>query len=96
MVSLNDCVVFESNSVKVHRIREETECGGLRITANATIETAKIRIVIDIAFGDSVEPGLQEMDLPVLSTSRRHISGPTPAKRLSPRNFRLGYVGSGQ
>ncbi|MGY3573245.1 MULTISPECIES: nucleotidyl transferase AbiEii/AbiGii toxin family protein [unclassified Bradyrhizobium] len=66
MVSLNDGVVFESNSVKVHRIREETECGGLRITANATIETAKIRIVIDIAFGDSVEPGLQEMDLPVL------------------------------
>ncbi|WP_316397014.1 nucleotidyl transferase AbiEii/AbiGii toxin family protein [Bradyrhizobium sp. 33ap4] len=34
MVSLNDGVVFESNSVKVHRIREETECGGLRITAN--------------------------------------------------------------
>ncbi|WP_347336884.1 nucleotidyl transferase AbiEii/AbiGii toxin family protein [Bradyrhizobium brasilense] len=31
-----------------------------------SIETAKIRIVIDIAFGDSVEPGLQEMDLPVL------------------------------
>ena len=30
------------------------------------VDHAKIRIVIDIAFGDSVEPGLQELDLPVL------------------------------
>ncbi|WP_407150637.1 hypothetical protein [Bradyrhizobium sp. ORS 86] len=29
------------------------------------IDSAKVRIVIDIAFGDSVEPGLQEVDLPV-------------------------------
>jgi predicted nucleotidyltransferase component of viral defense system len=65
-VSFNDGVVFDPKSVKIDRIREETEYGGLRITAMATVDTAKIRIVIDIAFGDSVEPGLQEMDLPVL------------------------------
>jgi predicted nucleotidyltransferase component of viral defense system len=65
-VSFNDGVVFDPESVKIDRIREETEYGGLRVTAMATVDTAKIRIVIDIAFGDSVEPGLQEMDLPVL------------------------------
>jgi predicted nucleotidyltransferase component of viral defense system len=65
-VSFNDGVVFDPRSVKVDRIREAAEYGGLRITAMATVDTAKIRIVIDIAFGDSVEPGLQEMDLPVL------------------------------
>jgi len=57
---------FDPTSVKVERIREETEYGGLRITATAKVDTAQVRVVIDIAFGDSVEPGLQEMDLPVL------------------------------
>jgi hypothetical protein len=81
-------VVFDPNSVKIDRIREETEYGGLRITANAMVDNAKIRIVIDIAFGDSVEPGLQELDLPVL------LDFPAPHLRayvreqLSPRNFR--------
>ena len=65
-VPFDDGVVFDSDSIQIDRIREETEYGGLRITANATVDTAQIRIVIDIAFGDSVEPGLQEMDLPVL------------------------------
>ena len=65
-VSYNDGVVFDQDSIKVERIREESEYGGLRITATAKIDTAQIRVVIDIAFGDSVEPGLQEMDLPVL------------------------------
>lgn len=65
-VSFNDGIVFDPNSVEVDRIREETEYGGLRITANATVDTARVRVVIDIAFGDSVEPGLQELDLPVL------------------------------
>jgi predicted nucleotidyltransferase component of viral defense system len=64
--SYNDGVVFDPNSVKVDRIREETEYGGLRITATAKVDTAQVRVVIDIAFGDSVEPGLQEIDLPVL------------------------------
>lgn len=65
-VSFNDGVVFDPKSIKVDRIREETEYGGLRITAAAAVDTARVRIVIDIAFGDSVEPGLQEIDLPVL------------------------------
>jgi len=65
-VSFDDGVVLDTDSVQIDRIREEAEYGGLRITANATVETARIRVVIDIAFGDSVEPGLQEIDLPVL------------------------------
>ena len=65
-VRFEDGVVFDADSVQIDRIREEAEYGGLRITANATVDQARIRVVIDIAFGDSVEPGLQEMDLPVL------------------------------
>jgi predicted nucleotidyltransferase component of viral defense system len=65
-LSYNDGVVFDPDSVEAERIREETEYGELRIVATAKIDTAQVRVVIDIAFGDSVEPGLQEMDLPVL------------------------------
>jgi hypothetical protein len=65
-VSYNDGAVFDPNSVKVERIREQTEYGGLRNTALAQVDTARVSVTIDIAFGDSVEPGLQEIDLPVL------------------------------
>lgn len=65
-VPFADGVVFDPNSIRVDRIREENEYGGLRITGSAKIDTAQVPIAIDIAFGDSVEPGLQEIDLPVL------------------------------
>jgi predicted nucleotidyltransferase component of viral defense system len=65
-VPFEDGVVFHPASIRVDRIREENQYGGLRITGSAKVDTAQIPIVIDIAFGDSVEPGLQEIDLPVL------------------------------
>ena len=65
-VSFNDGVVFDVDSVEVDRTREEMEYGGLRIKTYATVDEARVRVVIDIGFGDAVEPGLAEMDLPVL------------------------------
>ena len=65
-VHFNDGVMLAADSVEVERIREQAEYGGLRITANATIDQAKVRVLIDIAFGDAIEPGLQEIDLPVM------------------------------
>jgi predicted nucleotidyltransferase component of viral defense system len=62
----NDGVAFDADSVQVERIRELAEYGGLRITANATVDRAKVRVLIDIAFGDATEPGLQEIDLPAM------------------------------
>ena len=65
-VSYNDGVEFDVGSVEVDRIREELEYGGLRIKLNADVDEARVRVLIDIAFGDAVEPGIAEMDLPVL------------------------------
>jgi predicted nucleotidyltransferase component of viral defense system len=65
-VPFDDGVVFDPDAVEIDRIREELEYGGLRIKTNATVDNARIRVVIDIGFGDSVEPGLQEMELAVL------------------------------
>jgi len=65
-VPFNDGVIFDIEAVEIDRIREELEYGGLRIKTNATVDKARVRVVIDIGFGDAVEPGLTEIDLPVL------------------------------
>jgi predicted nucleotidyltransferase component of viral defense system len=62
----DDGVTFDIDNVSVDRVRNELEYGGLRIKTNATVDGARVRVVIDIGFGDAVEPGLAEMDLPVL------------------------------
>lgn len=65
-VPFDDGVVFDVEGVQIDRIREELEYGGLRIKTNARVDTARVRVMIDIGFGDAVEPGLAEMDLPVM------------------------------
>jgi predicted nucleotidyltransferase component of viral defense system len=65
-IEAKDAVVFDIEGLAVDRIRDEQEYGGLRIKTNATVDGAKIRVLIDIGFGDAVEPGLTEIDLPVL------------------------------
>jgi predicted nucleotidyltransferase component of viral defense system len=65
-VPFDDAVVFDIEGVEIDRIREELEYGGLRIKTNATVDGARVRVAIDIGFGDATELGLVEMDLPVL------------------------------
>jgi predicted nucleotidyltransferase component of viral defense system len=65
-VPLDDAVVFDIEAVEIDRMREELEYRGLRIKTNATVDGARVRVVIDIGFGDATEPDLTEMNLPVL------------------------------
>jgi predicted nucleotidyltransferase component of viral defense system len=62
----NDGVVFDVEKLEVTANREDLAYGGLRLQTYATVGGARTRIVIDIGFGDSVEPGVEELDLPVL------------------------------
>ena len=63
-VDADDGVTFDVPGSTIEAIREELEYGGLRLKTNATIDGARIRVIVDIGFGDAVEPA--EMDLPVL------------------------------
>jgi predicted nucleotidyltransferase component of viral defense system len=65
-VAADDGVVFDIAGLKVDKIREEQEYGGLRIKTTATIGQARIPVVVDIGFGDAIEPGAEETELPVL------------------------------
>ena len=65
-VKADDGVEFDVAALEIDRIREELEYGGLRIKTTATIGGAKIRVAVDIGFGDAVEPAAAEVELPVL------------------------------
>jgi predicted nucleotidyltransferase component of viral defense system len=53
--------------------------GGLRIKTHATIGGARVRVVVDIGFGDVVEPGIVELELSVW------LDLPPPRLRAYPR-----------
>jgi len=63
---MDDGVVFDVGGLAADLIREELEYGGLRIKTDAAVAGARVRILIDIGFGDAIEPGATELDLPVL------------------------------
>lgn len=62
----NDGITFDAEALRVELIREELEYGGLRLRATALPARARITVVIDIGFGDAIEPGVEEINLPVL------------------------------
>ncbi len=65
-IQMDDGVEFDCDALQVTANREDLAYGGLRLQTYASIGGAKLRIVIDIGFGDAIEPGLEELDLPVL------------------------------
>jgi predicted nucleotidyltransferase component of viral defense system len=78
-VEVDDGVRFDVDGLTVDRIRDDAEYGGLRLKTYASIATARVRVTVDIGFGDAVEPEIAELDLPVL------LDLPTPGIRAYPR-----------
>ena len=73
----DDGVVFDAAGLEIDRIRDELEYGGLRIKTYATVSAARVRVVVDIGFGDAVEAAV--IELPVL------LDLPPPKLRAYPR-----------
>jgi predicted nucleotidyltransferase component of viral defense system len=78
-IEADDAVLFDTEGWTVDRIRNEQEYGGLRLKTSATVGGARVRVVVDIGFGDTVVPGVEEMELPVL------LDRPAPRLRAYPR-----------
>lgn len=78
-VTADDGVIFDAAKLEVDRTREELEYGGLRLKTVAVVDGAKIRVTIDIGFGDAIEPGVSDTELPVL------LDQPAPRLRAYPR-----------
>jgi predicted nucleotidyltransferase component of viral defense system len=78
-LAADDAVTFDAAGLRVDRVREELAYGGLRIRTTATVDRARVTVAIDIGFGDATEPGLQEVELPVL------LDAPAPRMRAYAR-----------
>lgn len=65
-IHVDDAIVFDGSGVTATPIRENAAYGGVRLRTIATLAAARIPVVIDVAFGDSVEPGLLDIEYPVL------------------------------
>jgi len=75
----DDGVVFDASSLEVGPIRENQEYGGVRVTLSAHIAEAKVRVQVDVGFGDTITPEAIEIDFPAL------LSFPAPRLRAYPR-----------
>src|SRR3546814_7519288 len=58
-VDAADGMIFEPDSLRIDRIREDDRYGGVRLRTQAVLAGARIPVVIDIGFGDAIEPGLE-------------------------------------
>ena len=65
-IDVDDGVSFDLKGLRIEAIREEVEYGGSPLRTTATLAGARIAITVDIGFGDAVEPGVEDIDLPVL------------------------------
>lgn len=65
-IELDDGVQFNAQGLRIHRIREDNEYGGLRLKTIATLAGARVSVTVDVGFGDAVEPEIADVELPVL------------------------------
>ncbi len=65
-VEADDGVIFDLKGLRIEAIREEVEYGGSRLRTTAALAGARIPITVDVGFGDAVEPGVEDIDLPSL------------------------------
>ena len=61
-----DGLEYEAGSVEIEEIRENQEYPGQRVKVNVKLGNAKIRIQIDVGFGDAVTPKAKSINYPVL------------------------------
>lgn len=62
----DDGLTFDPASVNAERIQEEEEYEGIRVHLDGRLGNARIRLQIDVGFGDAVTPRPVKRDLPCI------------------------------
>jgi predicted nucleotidyltransferase component of viral defense system len=73
-----DGLLFDQESIRVTEIREELEYQGKRVLFFAHLAGARIKMQVDVAFGDAVTPEAKEIDYPTI------LDFPAPRIRAYP------------
>lgn len=74
-----DGMTFVPDTVDVEPIREEDAYGGRRVTLEAHLGPARLRVQVDVGIGDAITPGPQWLEYPTL------LDLPRPRLRAYPR-----------
>lgn len=64
VIDLSDGLMFDPASIVAVKIRDEDEYAGVRVKLTAALGTAKLRIGMDVNFGDPIWPPPQPIELP--------------------------------
>lgn len=78
-IEVDDGIVFKADTLRVDRIREALDYGGVRLRAVADVGGARVPVTIDVGFGDALEPGAELLDYPTL------LNQPAPKLRAYAR-----------
>jgi hypothetical protein len=74
-----DGLTFKPDTVQAEPIRDESDYGGFRVRLSALLDSAQIRLQVDVGFGNAIVPGAQDEEYPTL------LNGPPPLIRAYPR-----------
>ncbi len=77
--SVDDGIHFDLDSMTVGPIRIDLAYGGIRATLDAYVSKARIRVQVDVGFGDAVTPDAEIVEFPTL------LDFPAPTLRAYPR-----------
>ncbi|MBI5049840.1 MAG: nucleotidyl transferase AbiEii/AbiGii toxin family protein [Nitrospirae bacterium] len=93
-----DGLVFDSQTVKGQKIKEDADYEGIRVKFRGFLERSRIPMQIDIAFGDIIYPKPKVIDYPViLDFPKPHLKG-YPAESVVSEKFeamvKLGLLNS--
>lgn len=76
---VQDGLIFDISSIRMEEIRENQEYQGQRVQLFAYLGNAKIKVQIDVAFGDVITPHAEEIEYPTL------LDFPSPHIRAYPK-----------
>jgi hypothetical protein len=61
-----DGLFFDSDSIQIERITQDADYQGLRVRFIGSLTTARIRMQVDIGFGDVIHPDPKESTFPAI------------------------------
>lgn len=73
-----DGMVFDSSTIEISPIREDTEYGGTRIILTSYLGRARVTLQFDIGIGDAITPAPEIVEYPTL------LGGPAPVLKAYP------------
>lgn len=90
-----DAMTFLSGSVRIAPIREEAPYGGKRVTLEARLGAARLRVQVDVGIGDAVTPDPEWLDCPgLLDFPRARLRAYRPETAIAEKIHAMVVLGS--